>query len=527
MPVGIDPQPRANGADFLRQFEQLATAFLDWVHEEQAEGEHDPHGPGPDDAMLKDEISPGMRPDGTVATDAAPDRRLAQDPLTAKGEKILNSMRDKYGEKKGESVFYASKNAGKISGVDQDAEDAVVYHGTRAGALQSIIDNGLQAHPSMHYHPDRFYQGDRGNSVYVATDPIEAARWALSEVVDPGDATVLEIEVPQDSLEPDEEWEKAERHVGDIPPSAIMKAFLVNGDGSLGPSVNLNRRPVNPGYTRWVGVTHPADDDPVVFGNPAGQMGIGDDDAPDDVAEDDDDAFDMFDRAFDAAFAQDKAPIERGLAFDWKFCVQLAEAGNSGPMAFDRGSLREYSEDGHLHVLSSRIAQARIDGYKGKEIPGADQLGLDPERIYQLLRDPAELGRPETVASFKGKPILRDHLPISADEHATNLVVGSVGSDVVWRPPFIESSLNFWPREAIDEIESGRKKALSPAYHYTCDLTPGVWNGQRYDGVMRNIRFNHLAQVAEGRQGDDIVVADAAIGSGDAWEVIARALLVE
>lgn len=41
-------------------------------------------------------------------------------PLTEKGTKILAAMKKQYGEKKGESVFYASKNAGKISGVDAD-----------------------------------------------------------------------------------------------------------------------------------------------------------------------------------------------------------------------------------------------------------------------------------------------------------------------------------------------------------------------------------------------------------------------
>jgi hypothetical protein len=40
-------------------------------------------------------------------------------PLTEKGEEILKNMRSEYGEKKGESVFYASKNAGTISGVDE------------------------------------------------------------------------------------------------------------------------------------------------------------------------------------------------------------------------------------------------------------------------------------------------------------------------------------------------------------------------------------------------------------------------
>jgi hypothetical protein len=38
-------------------------------------------------------------------------------PKTKKGKKILRSMRKTYGSKKGEQVFYASENAGTISGV--------------------------------------------------------------------------------------------------------------------------------------------------------------------------------------------------------------------------------------------------------------------------------------------------------------------------------------------------------------------------------------------------------------------------
>lgn len=40
-------------------------------------------------------------------------------PLTKKGKKIMRSMKEKYGSEKGESVFYASKNKGKIKGVDK------------------------------------------------------------------------------------------------------------------------------------------------------------------------------------------------------------------------------------------------------------------------------------------------------------------------------------------------------------------------------------------------------------------------
>lgn len=39
-------------------------------------------------------------------------------PLTAKGRKIMKSMRKQYG-KRAEEVFYASRNKGKISGIEK------------------------------------------------------------------------------------------------------------------------------------------------------------------------------------------------------------------------------------------------------------------------------------------------------------------------------------------------------------------------------------------------------------------------
>jgi hypothetical protein len=42
-------------------------------------------------------------------------------PLTAKGRKILTRMSKEYGGKKGESVLYASRNKGTISGVDPES----------------------------------------------------------------------------------------------------------------------------------------------------------------------------------------------------------------------------------------------------------------------------------------------------------------------------------------------------------------------------------------------------------------------
>ena len=40
-------------------------------------------------------------------------------PMTQKGSKIMEAMKKKYGKKKGEEVFYASKQKGTIKGVEK------------------------------------------------------------------------------------------------------------------------------------------------------------------------------------------------------------------------------------------------------------------------------------------------------------------------------------------------------------------------------------------------------------------------
>jgi hypothetical protein len=127
---------------------------------------------------------------------------------------------------------------------DQESNHQVVaYHGTRQSALQSIIDNGLLAHPFKHYHPSRFYKGERGDSVYVTESKQEAQNWALSAVDDPDQAILLELCVPQEKLKPDEEREGAERFVGNIPPEWIRHVYPIQSNGGLGKAI-----PLGPGH---------------------------------------------------------------------------------------------------------------------------------------------------------------------------------------------------------------------------------------------------------------------------------------
>ena len=171
----------------------------------------------------------------------------------------------------------------------------------------------------------------------------------------------------------------------------------------------------------------------------------------------------------------------------------------------DAGSARRYDVDGRLQVNSSHLTAARVCGYRGSEIPDGDKLGLDPSRIYELLRAPSELVK--AANTFSHLPILSRHMPITADTHRPELVIGCTGQ-ATWRAPYIDAPLIIWTSSAIASIESGVMEELSAGYRYVADMTPGVFNGVGYEGIMRSITGQHVALVESGRTGSDCRVAD-------------------
>ncbi len=178
-------------------------------------------------------------------------------------------------------------------------------------------------------------------------------------------------------------------------------------------------------------------------------------------------------------------------------------------LAFDRASVRTVDQFGKLHVSVSNISKAAVNPYLGSEIPGAEALGLDPFKVYMLLRDPAELER--AAPTFNNLPILSKHVPVSAERPQKEIVVGSTGTDACFVAPYLQNSLVVWEAIAIAGIDTEEQRELSSAYAYTADMTPGSYEGVPYDGVMRNIVGNHVALVETGRAGSDVVVGDSQI----------------
>ena len=174
-------------------------------------------------------------------------------------------------------------------------------------------------------------------------------------------------------------------------------------------------------------------------------------------------------------------------------------------LAFDR-SARRIDADGRLHVDRSHISKATVNPYYGREIPGYEALGLEPDKVYRLFRDPVELER--AAPTFARLPVLSEHVPVTVDAPRPDLVVGAIGSEVTFTAPYLDADLCVWDSAAIAGIETDKVRELSCAYRYVPVMEPGEFEGQLYDGRMTEIQGNHLALVEVGRAGSDVVVAD-------------------
>ena len=193
-------------------------------------------------------------------------------------------------------------------------------------------------------------------------------------------------------------------------------------------------------------------------------------------------------------------------------------------MIFDTSPLetaRTFDENGYLHVSTSNITKEQVVPYVGDTIPGWQELGLKPKAIYQIYRPAAEIEK--AVDTFNGLPLSLDHWEMDASNMPKDKIVGSLGTDAAFDAPYLTNSLTVTDADAIKRINSGEFRDLSAGYLCDVVMQDGIFGGKHYDGVMKNIRGNHVALVREGRAGHDVRVADSAPKGGeimgnDAWK---------
>lgn len=182
--------------------------------------------------------------------------------------------------------------------------------------------------------------------------------------------------------------------------------------------------------------------------------------------------------------------------------------GDRSAFYFEESSSNRIRDDfGNLIVKDCNISKVCVSNYLGSEIQGNVDVNLDPNKVYRILRSKEALA--DAVSTFKVVPITMSHpdegldLPKNPADR-----IGSTGGDCVFQDPYLKTTLVFNVESAIEDIENEKQKELSLGYVCDIDMIPGEYQGQPYDGVMRNIVVNHVALVPRGRAGSDVAVKD-------------------
>ena len=87
------------------------------------------------------------------------------------------------------------------------------------------------------------------------------------------------------------------------------------------------------------------------------------------------------------------------------FAERHLKSGEAGKgLAFEAPSRRHIDVNGYLHVEVSPLTKETVNPYYGREIPGWEEEGLDPEKIYYGYRAGSELKK--ALNTFNGIPVL-------------------------------------------------------------------------------------------------------------------------
>ena len=164
--------------------------------------------------------------------------------------------------------------------------------------------------------------------------------------------------------------------------------------------------------------------------------------------------------------------------------------GPAPPLVHDTNCDRSpahFTEEGYL-IDTPRVTRVGVFFYPDK-----------PKGVQRQLRLPEEVFNPESLASYKGKPVIITHNAgeVTADTIDEAAPVGAIMSDGREAGEYVEAEIVIHEPDRINGM-----RELSLGYALDLEKKPGTWNGESYDCIQRNIRINHLALVDEARAGD-------------------------
>lgn len=188
--------------------------------------------------------------------------------------------------------------------------------------------------------------------------------------------------------------------------------------------------------------------------------------------------------------------------------VETIDRGFFAPQSV--GASRHLTPEGYLVCVGVPIARTGTQLYHEKELGDAGIEG-DERHVIRVHRTPEEVFRPESIASYEGKPITLEHPPEFVNPsnrkkyevgHMQHIRRGEgdeadlLLADLCIKDPTVIAHVN----TALPEVSSGYDAS------YRQD--------QRGQAVQQNIVANHLAIVSRGRAGSRVAIRDSILPKG-------------
>lgn len=120
--------------------------------------------------------------------------------------------------------------------------------------------------------------------------------------------------------------------------------------------------------------------------------------------------------------------------------------------------------------------------------------------IRRELRLPEDVFEEKSLQSYKGKPIIITHDAGEVDkENVHREQIGTIMSEGYRDGDSVRCEIIIHDTNALKRCGL---KELSLGYSLDTEDVSGIWQGQSYDCIQKNIEINHLALVGEARAGE-------------------------
>lgn len=164
--------------------------------------------------------------------------------------------------------------------------------------------------------------------------------------------------------------------------------------------------------------------------------------------------------------------------------------------------------DGHKLTKTAQ-GFLRVDGYVTRT--GVLKYTTPDGQTIRQLRDPKEIFNKDSLETLKGIPVTLRHPPkLITTKDVKQYMVGFSSFDIEPVGNKIKTQLTITDDAAIQSVENEDTVELSCGYECELEESQGTFDGEQYDFIQRNVKYNHIALVKKGRAGADVrVLMDA------------------